>query len=539
MSVPNSKEPRCSRLGRGSTALASLAVVLTLAMAGAGCTRDSEAEGGAARERPALPASPLSARLKTLPQPVVVVTGADPGKVSTDVSRALFATAPVVVVAPAGHRLHTRRGAAQAARLGVPLLLLDPAPPQTALGDAVTTGASGQGEAITAEIARLRPTAVLAIGSTVARGLGDEVDVPVLTEPARLPAVTPAQRDSRLAVLTRCGARNAASCAVASATARAAGAHVIPVEGHDLRADPKAIAALAEHQPRRVLAVGAGFAPADRLAARLAVARTGTQLPGGGQVLFPGRRLVALYGHPGTPSLGVLGEQPLTASIARAKELAASYRSLSSVPVVPTFEIIATVAQRDPGRDGDYSAEAPVGLLRQWVSEAEAAGLYVVLDLQPGRATFLDQARLYADLLRHPNVGLALDPEWRLAPGQRPLEQIGAVDAAEVNSVITWLADLTARHDLPQKLLVLHQFRLSMIRDAQDLDLGRDNIQVLIHMDGQGTPALKDATWQAVKAAAPASMPFGWKNFYDEDDPMLSPAQTMARRPAPLMISYQ
>ena len=33
------------------------------------------------------------------------------------------------------------------------------------------------------------------------------------------------------------------------------------------------------------------------------------ELPGGGRVVFPGRRLVALYGHPGAPSLGVLGEQ--------------------------------------------------------------------------------------------------------------------------------------------------------------------------------------------------------------------------------------
>ena len=48
-------------------------------------------------------------------------------------------------------------------------------------------------------------------------------------------------------------------------------------------------------------------------------------LPGGGHVLFPGRRLVAIYGHPGDGNLGVLGEQPVDAAVQRAGEVAAGY----------------------------------------------------------------------------------------------------------------------------------------------------------------------------------------------------------------------
>ena len=48
------------------------------------------------------------------------------------------------------------------------------------------------------------------------------------------------------------------------------------------------------------------------------------QLPGGGTRLCPGRRIVALYGHPGTPGMDVLGEQGIAASITRARRLAAS-----------------------------------------------------------------------------------------------------------------------------------------------------------------------------------------------------------------------
>ncbi|GAA1311893.1 hypothetical protein GCM10009634_79260 [Saccharothrix xinjiangensis] len=128
---------------------------------------------------------------------------------------------------------------------------------------------------------------------------------------------------------------------------------------------------------------------------------------------------------------------------------------------VPAFEVIATVAQVSPGPDGDYSGEAPVESLRPWVEAAGREGLYVVLDLQPGRARLLDQAKRYASLLELPHVGLAVDPEWKLGPDQVPLEQIGGVDAAEINETAAWPADLTARAALPQELLVVHQFRLS------------------------------------------------------------------------------
>jgi hypothetical protein len=289
-----------------------------------------------------------------------------------------------------------------------------------------------------------------------------------------------------------------------------------------------------------VVAAGTAFGPTGRLATRVATAATGVQLPGGGQVVLPGRRLVAMYGHPGTGALGVLGEQPLPQAIARAKQLAAPYRALSgSTPVVPAFEVIATVAQANPGVGGDYSYAAPVSMLTPWVVEAGKAGMYVVLDLQPGRAGFLDQAKLYEPLLRLPHVGLALDPEWRLRPNQLPLTEIGSAKASEINSVYRWLADLTDKYTLPQKLFVIHQFRLSMIGDDEPLERDRDSVQLLIHMDGQGPTGNKDETWAAVVGAAPKGVPFGWKNFYDEDSPVLTPAQTMTRKPTPSMISYQ
>lgn len=136
--------------------------------------------------------------------------------------------------------------------------------------------------------------------------------------------------------------------------------------------------------------------------------------------------------------------------------------------------------------------------------------------------------------------GLALDPEWRLAPDEVHLRQIGSVSAAEVNSVVTWLADLTNELGLPQKMLVLHQFRLDMITDRASLDVSRPELAVVLHADGLGSQSAKQTTWAALRHGAPDGVGWGWKNFYDEDLPMLTPEQTMTEvSPAPDLVTYQ
>ena len=155
--------------------------------------------------------------------------------------------------------------------------------------------------------------------------------------------------------------------------------------------------------------------------------------------------------------------------------------------------------------------------IEPYVDAAAQAGVYVVLDLQPGRTDFLTQAKLYESLLDRPNVGLALDAEWRLGPDQVPLRQIGSVSADEVNATSAWLADLVVQHALPPKMFVLHQFRLSMLQDRTRIDTTRPELATLIHADGQGSQPDKQATWNALHVDAPAGVAWGWKNFYDED----------------------
>ena len=324
-----------------------------------------------------------------------------------------------------------------------------------------------------------------------------------------------------------------------AAVARQIGVGVVPVAG-DLRGlaprAREAISGASEVELLSEFGEDAGW--------QLDVVRRGDELPGGGLLMFepgaegPGRRLVAAYGHPSTSVLGVLGEQSAEEGIERLRSIAEGYGADGSI-VVPTFEIIATVASAYPSADGDYSGVTARDVIRPWVETAAANGVYVVLDLQPGRSDFLSQARIYEEFLRQPHVGLALDPEWRLKPHQFHLAQIGTVDAAEINEVVEWLASIVRDDALPQKLLVVHQFRFSMITNRDQIATPPE-LAVLIQMDGQGALTAKHDTWNALTGREDADRFYwGWKNFYDEDSPMANPDQVLALSPPPVFVSFQ
>ena len=327
--------------------------------------------------------------------------------------------------------------------------------------------------------------------------------------------------------------------AMSAAAADQAGVGVVAATG-DLRALPRsareAISAASEVEVLSDLGEDAAW--------QLEVIRRGEELPGGGLLLFepgdesPGRRLVAAYGHPSTAGLGVLGEQGPEDAVERLRSIAEGYGE-DGLAVLPTFEIIATVASASAGADGDYSSMTDREVIRPWIEAAAANGVYVVLDLQPGRSDFLSQAKYYEEFLRLPHVGLALDPEWRLKPHQVHLAQIGTVDAAEINRVVDWLAGIVREEALPQKLLILHQFRFSMITNRAQVKTPPE-LAVLIHMDGQGSLAAKYNTWNSLTGRADADRFYwGWKNFYDEDSPMATPQQVLALSPKIVFVSFQ
>lgn len=312
---------------------------------------------------------------------------------------------------------------------------------------------------------------------------------------------------------------------------------VLLIDGRDLRRGRQLVTAL--HAPPsgidQIHIAGEASEEADW---QLETLLAGDELPGGGLLLFPGRRIVALYGNPTTRFLGVLGEQGVEEAIERAREVAEPYGA-DGLEILPGFEIIASVASVSAGRDGDYSNEMSVDQLRPWVEAAGDGGVYVVLDLQSGRSDFLAQAKNYEELLLLPHVGLALDPEWRLKPNQVHLEQIGSVGAEEVNRVVDWLAGLVRDNSLPQKLFIVHQFRLDMVTNRSLINKPPE-LAMMVHADGQGPIATKYTTYSTLTGRPDADQWWwGWKNFYDEDSPTPTPEQVLELDPLPVYVSYQ
>ncbi|CAN5418474.1 hypothetical protein BH23ACT9_BH23ACT9_20220 [soil metagenome] len=273
--------------------------------------------------------------------------------------------------------------------------------------------------------------------------------------------------------------------------------------------------------------------------AQLAALLYGPELPGAGRSLLPDNRIVAFYGSHFSDQLGALGQQPPDQVGPRLEDQATPYRDLSDRPVMLGFNLIATLATAAPGEDGQYRARSTDEEIQQWLDAAREIDAYLILDLQPGRSDFLTEAQVYERFLREPDVGLALDPEWRVGPDEAPGGgRIGSVDAAEVNAVSTWLAELVREEQLPEKLLVLHNFRLDMITNRDQL-LAPDGIAINFHMDGEGSPDLKRESYRILRQEPP---PFtnGFKVFYERDPaPIMQPGDVMALDPPPVVITYQ
>ena len=557
------------------------ASLLTAVIVLAGCVSGSgDGQSGSSGGSPGKAGSSSRPETKT-PNDNAVLGFASSEELATAASQAFFTKSPVVVLA---HESEALRGVSSAAALGVPVLIdgagtapelerleaeavlaigpvADPGiPVATPANDQELAKQLGgievkdvatkdQGSAIS-ELREDSVSLLVPAGADDSSGEngddsdGDEAEESGTTqstpEPAYdeilgdLPDIDKAEPVSDTVVLTSGGDDELA----AVGTAIAAGAAVINSASHNPVATSDEVELLA--QASVVLAFGERFGDEQTLEWHLRTAETGVELPGGGQRVLPGKTYVALYGHPGSSVLGVLGEQDAKETIARAEEHAEMYSDLIDQPVVPALEIIATIASATAGPDGDYSTEGEPALYEELIDLAGEHGMYVVLDLQPGRTDFLTQAKRYEELLKKPWVGLALDTEWRLLPNQKHLTQIGHVEAAEVDTVVDWLADLVKENDLPQKLLILHQFQVQMIRDIDQIDLSHPELAVMVHVDGQGSQGSKQETWRTLLANAPDIEYWGWKNFYEEDIPgPLSPEDTVKVAPRPDFVSYQ
>ena len=68
---------------------------------------------------------------------------------------------------------------------------------------------------------------------------------------------------------------------------------------------------------------------------------------------------------------------------ARLRKQARAYRR-GGRPILPAFELIATVASGAPGDDGNYSYRQPPGVIDRYLEAARKERALLILDVQPG-----------------------------------------------------------------------------------------------------------------------------------------------------------
>lgn len=263
------------------------------------------------------------------------------------------------------------------------------------------------------------------------------------------------------------------------------------------------------------------------------------ELPRGGRQIFPQHRLVGFCGTPGAPALGRLAGD----LAARAKQIEGyGEQYASGRKPLPVFELIAVLVMGGPGTDGKWRRRVPRSVVDAYLKAARAARALLLLNVQPGHSDFLTEVKELEDYLREPDVGVALDPEWAMKPGQKPGVRYGQTTGAAIDEVAAYLSALVQKGDLPEKVLVFHQVNNYVVQDESAMK-AHPGVVFVKSVDGLGPKAAKILTYNyLVKALAPP-LHAGFKLFFDEDTAnggkLMTPREVLALEPTPEYVMYE
>ena len=253
--------------------------------------------------------------------------------------------------------------------------------------------------------------------------------------------------------------------------------------------------------------------------------------------LLDSHLLVTWYGNPHSSRMGVLGRLTGAERADGLRRQAAAYAPLTDKHVQPAYHLVAVIAQPTAGSDRKWRRRESVEVIRDLLEEARANGFLLVLDVQTGRSDVEEELAYLRPFLMEPDVHLALDPEFDMSEGQVPGRELGHTQAVDVNAALDVLERIVRTADLPPKVLIVHQFTMSMLPD-KELIRARPRIDLVLDMDGFGSQSLKLSTYRMVTRQC--ALPFiGFKLFYQQDTNLFTPAQVMRLAPVPSVVIYQ
>ncbi len=268
-----------------------------------------------------------------------------------------------------------------------------------------------------------------------------------------------------------------------------------------------------------------------------------TVYPNYGAIL-PFNRIVAYYGNFYSPQMGILGEYPPQEVLIKLKKAVAAWQAADpTTPVIPAIDYIAVTAQDKAGKDGKYRLRMPASQIEKAIQMANEAGGLVFLDVQVGLSTLPQELPPLKRFLKMPQVELAIDPEFSMTKSSMPPGTvIGTFDADNINYAANYLAGLVRKYHIPPKILVIHRFTYDMVTNYQKIT-PLPQVQIVIDMDGWGSPARKERTYRDVISRQPVQFT-GIKLFYKNDirppsTRLLTPVEILELTPSPIFIQYQ
>jgi len=254
--------------------------------------------------------------------------------------------------------------------------------------------------------------------------------------------------------------------------------------------------------------------------------------------LLPDHRLIMYYGFPENPNMGILGEFPPEELLPKLLAQKAEYEAVSNDrPWKAGIELIASVAQREPGADGMYIADTGGEWLDMYTQFTEENDMFLVLDVQCGLKTPKQDYEGLERWLRYDHVHLAIDPEFHILPGETPGIELGSIDASDVTEAQEWLIGISEKYGTSRKMLLIHQFNVYSVSNKDQIK-PMHGVDLVLNMDGFGPPWMKMETWSVVIQQQPIEYN-GIKLFYRQEDPLMTPAEIMAIEPTPDVINYQ
>ncbi|MCY3645002.1 MAG: hypothetical protein OXG41_15595 [Acidimicrobiaceae bacterium] len=253
----------------------------------------------------------------------------------------------------------------------------------------------------------------------------------------------------------------------------------------------------------------------------------------------PAAQIVAFYGHPGVPAMGVLGHGTPAEIAAQMAVWVDRYDRLNGPRgAIGAFHLITGVAQANPTTDGTWIYRLSHERIATYVEAAREHGMLLFLDNQIGWSDPLAEVQLLEDFLKEPFVHMALDPEFATAPlGVRPGLAIGGITGDQVNEVLEYLSALVESEGLPTKILMVHQFAERMLHDREVIE-PQPGVELSIDMDGIGTPRAKLRGYRLFAITEPSQLPT-FKLFFTQDTPLMTPEEVQAMEPVPDLVIYQ